>query len=104
MVNHENEIKNIHNISYVNIRIAHEVIGCSKVFIDKIYNRQKTNIYNTLIVSPPCMGKTTYLRDMIRSISNGEYGVGLTVGIVDERSEIAACDKGVGQKKVKKKK
>ena len=39
----------------------------------------------------------TYLRDIVRSISDGEYGKGLNVGLVDERSEIAACYKGVAQ-------
>jgi stage III sporulation protein AA len=52
-------------------------------------------IYNTLIVSPPGCGKTTLLRDIIRLISSGAHGV--TVGVVDERSEIAACYLGIPQ-------
>ena len=51
---------------------------------------------STLIVSPPGCGKTTLLRDLIRYISNGnEYAAGQTVGVVDERSEIASCYKGI---------
>jgi len=54
-------------------------------------------VYNTLIVSPPQCGKTTLLRDITRAISDGveEMGFkGVKVGVVDERSEIAACYKG----------
>ena len=37
-------------------------------------------------------GKTTLLRDLIRQISDGASGrQGLTVGVVDERSEIGGC-------------
>ncbi len=87
----ENEkIKTIKNISSVNIRISHQVIGCS----DEIMERIKGNI---LIISPPRMGKTTLLRDILRNISNKE---GQSVGIVDERSEIAACYMGVPQNDV----
>ncbi len=53
-------------------------------------------LMNTLIVSAPCHGKTTLLRDIIRVVSDG----GMTVGVVDERSEIAACYKGVPQNDV----
>ncbi len=38
------------------------------------------------------------LRDMIRQISNGDAQCpGLTVGVVDERSEIGGCYQGVAQ-------
>lgn len=45
-------------------------------------------------------GKTTLLRDVIRKISNGIPEInfkGITVGIVDERGEISAMDKGIPQ-------
>ena len=46
-------------------------------------------------------GKTTMLRDIIRQISDGESPYpGLTVGVVDERSEIAGCYLGVAQNDV----
>lgn len=48
-----------------------------------------------MILSPPCGGKTTLLRDIIRILSSGitegvrgEHFEGVTVGVVDERSEI----------------
>ena len=53
---------------------------------------------HTLIVSPPRGGKTTLLRDIIRQLSNGWVNTpGLTVGVVDERSELAGCYQGIPQ-------
>lgn len=96
----ENErIKSIKNISFLNIRLAHEVIGCAESVIPYIYDDGK--LKHTLIISPPGCGKTTLLRDIVRRVSDGnEYGRGVTVGVVDERSEIAACYMGVPQNDV----
>ncbi len=92
-------IKTLKYISGMNIRIAHEVIGCSQKVMPYILSRDK--VYHTLIISPPGCGKTTLLRDIIRYLSEGFCGYGpYTVGVVDERSEIAACYQGVPQNKV----
>jgi stage III sporulation protein AA len=95
-------VKNIKDISGLNIRISKEVPGCSTEAIKYILNG-KNNIFNTLIISPPQCGKTTMLRDMARILSNGSTKLGmpgLRIGIVDERSEIAACYKGIPQNDV----
>jgi stage III sporulation protein AA len=92
-------IKNIRDISGLNIRICREVVGCSRKLIPHIFG-SNNEILNTLIISPPSCGKTTMLRDIARNISNGipEAGImGMKVCIVDERSEIAACYRGVSQ-------
>ncbi|HHW31755.1 MAG TPA: stage III sporulation protein AA [Clostridiaceae bacterium] len=92
-------VKNIKDISGLNIRISKEVPGCSTEVIKYVLNGSNS-IFNTLIVSPPQCGKTTMLRDMARLLSEGcpEKGIpGLKIGIVDERSEIAACFKGLPQ-------
>lgn len=93
-------VKTIQNISALNIRISHEVKGCSDVVLR--YVIENKNFYNTLLVSPPACGKTTLLRDMIRQLSNGKEGFfeGQTVGVADERGEIAGCYKGVAQNDV----
>ncbi len=97
----KDRIKNIRNITSINIRISHEIIGCSQKTIPYIYNDKEKNVYHTLIISPPMSGKTTLLRDIIRSISMGEIiEKSITVGVVDERSEIAACYNGVPQNNV----
>ena len=95
-------VKNIKDISGLNIRISREVPGCSGDIIRYII-RNSSDIYNTLIISPPQCGKTTLLRDIARIISDGtdRYNFkGVKVGVVDERSEIAACFKGVPQNNV----
>lgn len=90
------QIKNIRHISFLNIRLAHEIPGCAAPILP--YILQEDSIFHTLIVSPPCRGKTTLLRDLIRMISNGGSGhTGMTVGVVDERSELGACYMGQPQ-------
>ena len=89
----DNKIININYISSLNCRIAREVIGCSKKILNEVLDIENHTIFNTVIVSPPGRGKTTILRDLIRNLSNGidEKGFsGKTIGLVDERGEIAA--------------
>jgi len=92
----ENRLKSIKHISFINIRLSHQIKGCANKVIPLII--ENGNCLHTLIISPPCCGKTTLLRDIIRQISDGEKDRGgLTVGVVDERSEIGACYMGVPQ-------
>lgn len=92
-------IADIRYISFLNIRIAKQRKNCAKDIIPYIIAFR--NIYNTLIVSPPGIGKTTYLRDCIRILSNGTaYLKGQKICVIDERSEIAACHFGVPQNDV----
>ena len=89
------QIKALKNISSLNIRMAREVKGYGSIIMPYIVNERK-RILSTLIISPPCCGKTTLLRDLIRQISVGNKEFrGLQVGVVDERSEIAACKNGI---------
>lgn len=89
------EIKALKNISSLNIRIAREIKGCADEVIPYLIGPRK-RLVSTLIISPPCCGKTTLLRDLIRQISQGSsHFPGVQVGVVDERSEIAACKNGV---------
>lgn len=92
------QVININYISSLNIRIARQQIGCSQKVMSNIINSETNTIYNTLIISPPRMWKTTLLRDIIRNLSNG-FGrfKGQTIGVVDERGEIAAIYKGIPQ-------
>lgn len=90
------KVKNLKHISSINMRLSHEIIGCADKVFPYITNNR--NLYHTLIVSPPRCGKTTLLRDMIRQISSGNaYLNGMSVGVVDERSEIGGSYMGVAQ-------
>ena len=63
------KVLSLSNIYFLNIRVAREKRGCAKDIIPYLIHRN--SIYNTLFVSSPGIGKTTYLRDAIRILSNG---------------------------------
>ena len=95
----EEKVKGICPVSCINVRIAHEKKGCA----DKLmpYLMENGSFCHTLIVSAPRCGKTTLLRDIVRQLSDGDRNrPGMTVGVVDERSEIAGCYLGVAQNDV----
>lgn len=97
------EVINISYISSFNFRISRQIIGCSKNALKYILDMNKKIVKNTLIVSPPGSGKTTLLRDVIRQISSGIKSVkfkGQTVGVVDERGEIASLYRGEAQNEI----
>lgn len=75
------------DISSLNYRLSFEAIG----FGDRLNVIKNNVVQNTLIISPPGAGKTTMLRDIARTLSEKQF----KVGIVDERSEIAAVSSGM---------
>jgi stage III sporulation protein AA len=81
-------------ISAINLRVAHSVPGCADAILPHIMH--KSELRHTMIISPPGCGKTTLLRDIVRQISNHS----MTVGLVDERSEVAGCFQGIPQNDV----
>lgn len=96
------EVGVLKSISSLNVRIAHEVKGCADGIMPLLCENGR--FLNTVIVSPPGCGKTTLLRDVIRQLSDGFWEkhtgkqlFGITVGVVDERSELGACFQGVPQ-------
>lgn len=87
----------IYDISSMNIRIARQVKDCSINIIRHIIKNDR-EVYSTLIISPPACGKTTVIRDVARILGTGNMQLrfkGISVGIIDERSEIAACYNGI---------
>lgn len=92
----QGRVVRLQHIYFMNIRIAREKKGCAKALVEAL--RDGRGIYNTLILSPPGVGKTTYLRDAIRILSEGDaHHAGMKVGVVDERSELGAGYLGIPQ-------
>ncbi len=89
-------IRTLKEISSVNIRIARPVPGAAKDLLPRLLDENGA-FCQTLLVSPPRAGKTTLLRDLARMLSEGEGVAPLRVGLVDERSELAAMREGVAQ-------
>lgn len=90
------QVKAIRDISSFNIRIARQKLGVAEPFVQYLYDRHEWN--NTLIIGAPQTGKTTFLRDLARIISEGnEIIPSMKIGVVDERSEIAGSVKGIPQ-------
>ncbi|WP_059171090.1 stage III sporulation protein AA [Bacillus sp. FJAT-27445] len=92
------KVRAIRDVSSFNIRIAREKIGIAHPLIPFLY--EGNNWLHTLIIGPPQAGKTTLLRDIARLVSSGSEPNAIApkkAGIVDERSEIAGCVKGIPQ-------
>lgn len=99
VVEHKGTVRTMKYIRGINIRIAHEIKGAATEIMPLLYAQGRPR--SVLIVSPPGCGKTTLLRDVVRNFSDGTVcGKGVTVGVVDERSEIAGCYMGQPQKDV----
>jgi len=85
----DGEVKTVKNFTSVNIRVPHEVKNCSLNAFRYIADGQ---VNNTLVISPPGAGKTTFLRDLCVQLQR------LTpvqnILLLDERSEIAAVSNG----------
>ena len=83
-------IQSIAEISSLCIRIPRERKGCGDGLASTLFADGPSS---ALILSPPGMGKTTLLRELIRIASNA----GWNVAVADERCELAACWEGAPQ-------
>ena len=90
----EGKIRNFREVSSLNFRIAHEIIGIADSVMDSVV--KGVDILSTLIISPPQTGKTTLLRDLARQVSNR----GFKTAIADDRGELGAMYSGRPQNDV----
>lgn len=91
------QIHTMKHISSLNLRIARDIQGRGLKILPLLL-RPDGLLAHTLLISPPRAGKTTLLRDLIHLISNGVPQLGLigqTVGVIDERGELAGMRQGV---------
>lgn len=86
----KDKVTGMRGISSLAIRIPHEIRGCGQAAIDKV---KADTVGSVLILSPPGYGKTTFLRECIRQLSDS----GKRVSVADERGELAAVHRGVPQ-------
>lgn len=84
------KIITINNFSSVSIRIPHEIKNCSLSVLKFLFD--SAGFKNTLIISPPGAGKTTFIRDIACQLSN--LNIAYNLLILDERFEIASCVNG----------
>ncbi|KEO82534.1 stage III sporulation protein AA [Tumebacillus flagellatus] len=94
------QLRGLKEITTFNLRIARDVRHAAEKIRHLLIDSTAYRLYNTLLISPPQCGKTTLLRDLARHLSCGTLHPKLPpqkVGIVDERSEVAASWRGVPQ-------
>lgn len=88
------------HITGLNYRIARQIRGAALPYISFFLDYRRRRVCHSLLVAPPRGGKTTFLRDLARCLSDGvkELGFnGFKVAVVDERSEIAGSFQGMPQ-------
>lgn len=88
VVLNDGDVRTIKNIQSLNIRVPHYVKNCSLALYDVLTDGGR--VRNTLIISPPGAGKTTFVRDFAYQLGKREGG--LNILIVDERGEISGID------------
>ncbi len=82
------KLKTIKNFVSLNIRVPHIVKDCSLTAFKYILENKRLN--NTLIISPPGAGKTTFLKDFVYQLSQRNFSANVLV--LDERGEIASIN------------
>lgn len=78
-------VKNIKDITSLNIRIPRNVFNISDIIFDYLIKNALSNI---IVVGPPNCGKTTMLKDIEFQFSSGRAGKYYKVCVIDERNEI----------------
>ena len=92
----QGESRNLRDLSSVCIRIGREQEGLSGEVLPQLWDGDR--FCAAVILSPPGLGKTTLLRDLIRALSDGSpEHAARRVAVVDERGEIAGVHRGVPQ-------
>ena len=89
IVTEGDKVITVKDFQAVNIRIPHIVKNCSLQAYDYIVG---DGINNTLVISAPGSGKTTFIRDFIYQLS--AHNISKNVLVADERNEICSVVNG----------
>ena len=90
LIEEAGKVKTMTNFSSINIRLPHVVNNCSLTAFNYIVT--ENGILNTLVISPPGAGKTTFLRDFVCQLS--ERNLAYNVLLLDERGELDLGEEG----------
>lgn len=89
----EGKSRNLRDFSSAVIRISRERTGLAKPLLPQLMN--EGTFCSTLLLSPPGLGKTTLLRDLVRQLSDGAPDrPAYRVAVADERGELAVMHQG----------
>ena len=80
------QVRSLRDITALVYRIPRQVPGCG----DRLFLEGVPLERGVLVVGPPSSGKTTFLRDVARSLSLGRFGPSRRVAVVDEGASWAA--------------
>ena len=87
----QGSLSGLRHVGSIAVRFARQIRGVAEETARKI--TQNGSVESVLILSPPGRGKTTFLRDLIRAVSER----GFRVSVADERRELAAAVNGIPQ-------
>lgn len=83
-ITEDGKIISFSHITSINVRL--------NIFLPEIAKDtallMKKSPFGVLVYSPPCRGKTTYLKSLIYLLSTGKYTPPYRVGVIDERFEL----------------
>ena len=86
----QNRMNGLRSFSSLAIRIPHDIPSGNELLLDNLLRPQAAN---TLIASPPGIGKTSLLRALIRRAANQS----MRVAVIDDRNELSASFSGKAQ-------
>ncbi len=84
LIEENGHIKTMTNFCSCNIRVPHTIRNCSLNAFPYLVSNQ--GVENTLVISPPGCGKTTFLRDFVFQLS--DKNMPYNVLLLDERGEL----------------
>ena len=83
-------VKSLRDITSLVFRIPRQCLGCG----DSLFLRGADLSKGLLLAGEPASGKTTFLRDVARSLSWGRFSPSRRVAVLDQRGELGAFDLG----------
>lgn len=85
-------VKSLRDITSLVFRIPRQCLGCG----DPLFLRGADLSKGLLLAGEPASGKTTFLRDVARSLSWGRFSPSRRVAVLDQRGELGAFGLGPG--------